>query len=391
MMSGIPVLTSTALSTSQGGEDVNTRLYIADRAATMGAATSEVARARCAPECGAPAWEFKCLNITQRSYDLVIRRFYPAKFPRFSTPPHRRPLMSLLALGLNPAELAPSVSASGSPLPPECLLPALHDLRAAAAPAGGDPVDLRRTELYCHLRDNDGQQMVEWLAEYHLLHGIDLRPILTSIPTSARYAICCGSPQDWIRWCWASRRFSARSRPPIRPLTALAPSAHCWSACSSTPSPWPSRYAPMPASAPVRCRWPSQRWAWPKQIFADLPRRTALLIGAGDTIELVARHLHENALGRLIVANRTLERAPELVAPFNGYAIALDDIPAHLGEADMVITATASPGLLLEAPLVRRCLKQRRHGPMFVVDLAVPRDIDPTVARTGRCVSVHRR
>jgi glutamyl-tRNA reductase len=117
-----------------------------------------------------------------------------------------------------------------------------------------------------------------------------------------------------------------------------------------------------------------------KQIFADLPHRTALLIGAGDTIELVARHLHESGIGRLVVANRTLERAHALAAAFAGYAIALEEIPLHLGEADMVIASTASPGLMLEAALVRRCLKQRRHQPMFMVDLAVPRDIDPAVA-----------
>jgi len=117
-----------------------------------------------------------------------------------------------------------------------------------------------------------------------------------------------------------------------------------------------------------------------KQIFGDLPQRAALLIGAGDTIELVARHLYDNGVGRLIVANRTLERAHALVAPFDGYAIGLDEIPAHLGEADIVIAATASPGLMLDAALVQFCLKQRRRRPMFMVDLAVPRDIDPAVA-----------
>jgi glutamyl-tRNA reductase len=69
-----------------------------------------------------------------------------------------------------------------------------------------------------------------------------------------------------------------------------------------------------------------------KQIFADLPKRTALLIGAGDTTELVVRHLHETGIGRLIVANRTLERAHALAARFAGYAIALEEIPSHLGK-----------------------------------------------------------
>ncbi|MBE2293431.1 MAG: glutamyl-tRNA reductase, partial [Phycisphaerales bacterium] len=117
-----------------------------------------------------------------------------------------------------------------------------------------------------------------------------------------------------------------------------------------------------------------------RQIFADPPRRTALLIGAGDTVELVARHLYESGIGRLIVANRTLERAHGLAASVGGYAIALDEIPTHLGEADIVIASTASPEPLLREALVRQCLKQRRHRPMFMVDLAVPRNIDPAVA-----------
>ena len=73
-------------------------------------------------------------------------------------------------------------------------------------------------------------------------------------------------------------------------------------------------------------------------------------------------------------------RDSTLVAPFDGYAIALDEIPAHLGEADMVISSTTSPGLMLGLAQVRDCLKQRRHRPMLMVDLAVPRDIDPAVA-----------
>ncbi|HCK80027.1 MAG TPA: glutamyl-tRNA reductase, partial [Candidatus Competibacteraceae bacterium] len=117
-----------------------------------------------------------------------------------------------------------------------------------------------------------------------------------------------------------------------------------------------------------------------KQIFADLPKPTALLIGAGDTTELVVRHLHENGIGRLVVANRTLERAHILASAFSGYAIALDEIPAHLGEADIVIAATASPGLMLTAAQARACLKQRRRRPIFMLDLAVPRDIEPAVA-----------
>src|SRR5690554_4972246 len=79
-----------------------------------------------------------------------------------------------------------------------------------------------------------------------------------------------------------------------------------------------------------------------KQIFSNLAESTALLIGAGETIELVARHLFDNNIKRLIIANRTVERAHTLATSVNGYAISLSEIPAHLAEADIVISSTAS-------------------------------------------------
>ena len=118
-----------------------------------------------------------------------------------------------------------------------------------------------------------------------------------------------------------------------------------------------------------------------KQIFADLSEHTVLLIGAGETIELVARHLVENKVSKIIVANRTVERAAELARTFNGTAIALGDIPERLVEADIIISSTASPLPILGKGAVESALKQRKHRPLFMVDLAVPRDIEPEVAQ----------
>ena len=115
------------------------------------------------------------------------------------------------------------------------------------------------------------------------------------------------------------------------------------------------------------------------QIFSDLSKQTALLIGAGETIELAARHLHQNAIGRIVVANRTVERAHELASQFDGFAIALTEIANHLAEADIVISSTASPLPVLGKGTVERALKKRKHRPMFMVDIAVPRDIGPEV------------
>jgi glutamyl-tRNA reductase len=116
-----------------------------------------------------------------------------------------------------------------------------------------------------------------------------------------------------------------------------------------------------------------------KQIFSDMSSHTALLIGAGETIELVARHLHETGIGRIIVANRTVERAHNLAAEFGGYAIALPEIPNHLAEADIVISSTASPLPILGKGAVESALKARKHRPMLMVDIAVPRDIEAEV------------
>ncbi|MFT6389950.1 MAG: glutamyl-tRNA reductase [Cellvibrionaceae bacterium] len=117
-----------------------------------------------------------------------------------------------------------------------------------------------------------------------------------------------------------------------------------------------------------------------QRIFSDLKQDTALLIGAGETIDLVARHLKEQGIASLIFANRTLERAQLLASEFSAQAILLSDIPEYLNKADIVISSTASQLPILGKGAVESALKQRRHKPMFMVDIAVPRDIEPEVA-----------
>lgn len=117
-----------------------------------------------------------------------------------------------------------------------------------------------------------------------------------------------------------------------------------------------------------------------QQIFSNLQQDTALLIGAGETIELVARHLAEQGIARMIVANRTLERAQQLAQEFGAEAILLAEIPDHLHRADIVISSTASQLPILGKGAVESALKQRKHKPMFMVDIAVPRDIETQVS-----------
>jgi glutamyl-tRNA reductase len=116
-----------------------------------------------------------------------------------------------------------------------------------------------------------------------------------------------------------------------------------------------------------------------KQIFADLHRSQALLIGAGETITLVARHLYEQGVKRIVVANRTLERASQLAEQFGAHAVLLSEIPNELVNSDIVISSTASQLPILGKGAVERALKQRRYKPIFMVDIAVPRDIEPEV------------
>jgi glutamyl-tRNA reductase len=116
-----------------------------------------------------------------------------------------------------------------------------------------------------------------------------------------------------------------------------------------------------------------------EQVFTDLKQACVLLIGAGDTIELAARHLADKQVRRLIVANRTLENAQELASRYGGYAIALADLPQHLAEADIVIASTAARQPVLTRAMVEKAVIERRRKPMFMVDIAVPRDIEASV------------
>lgn len=120
-----------------------------------------------------------------------------------------------------------------------------------------------------------------------------------------------------------------------------------------------------------------------RQIYEELASRTVMLIGAGDTMELVARHLREQGCTRLVVANRSLDRAQALAERFSGYAVSLADLPTHLAEADIIISSTGSPTPVLTKSMLEEALGKRRRRPVFIVDLAVPRDVEATAAELG--------
>jgi glutamyl-tRNA reductase len=116
-----------------------------------------------------------------------------------------------------------------------------------------------------------------------------------------------------------------------------------------------------------------------RRVFAGFERHTALLVGAGEMIELTARHLHAQKIGSLIIANRSTARAERIAEGLAASVIRLDALAAHLPQADIVVSSTARPGHVISLADVEAALEARKRRPMFMLDLAVPRDIDPAV------------
>ena len=117
-----------------------------------------------------------------------------------------------------------------------------------------------------------------------------------------------------------------------------------------------------------------------KHIFAKLEQANVLLVGAGETIELVAKHLYENKVGNITVANRTISRAQLMAKRIGAKSITLAQIPEAMVDADIVITSTGSTLPLIGKGMVEHALSKRKHRPVFMVDLAIPRDVEEQVA-----------
>ena len=116
-----------------------------------------------------------------------------------------------------------------------------------------------------------------------------------------------------------------------------------------------------------------------RKIFGDLAGKTIMLIGAGEMAELAARHLMANGVEHILVVNRTLKKAEALAEEFRGSAVSLEEMENHLDMADIVISSTGAPTTLIDKKMVQGVIRRRKHRPMFFIDIAVPRDIDPAV------------
>lgn len=131
-------------------------------------------------------------------------------------------------------------------------------------------------------------------------------------------------------------------------------------------------------SSPVSVAYAAVNLA--NQFFSGFGQHTAVLIGAGVTIELVAKHLVRKGIGRLFVANRDVSRAQALAGEFGGYALPLSELDGTLEEADILISSTASPSIVVTQEQMIKAIKARKRRPMFAVDIAVPRDLDPRIS-----------
>ena len=287
--------------------------------------------------------------------------------------------MALLAVGLNhrtaPLPVRERVAFSREDLPL-----VLRDLTANTRVSEAAILSTcNRTELVCRIDDPDADVVARWFREYHRLQPQDIDPYLYRHPdqravrhllrvASGLDSMILGEPQ--ILGQIKDAYFTACEAGTVgKHLNKLF--EHTFSVAKQV------RTDTAIGASPVSVAFAAVSLA--RQIFSSLSEHTALLIGAGATIELAARHLKENGIGRLIIANRTLTRAEMLVNEVQGKAITLEEIPSHLAQADIVISSTASPLPILGKGAVESAIRARRHRPILMVDIAVPRDIEPEV------------
>lgn len=287
--------------------------------------------------------------------------------------------MVLLALGVNhrtaPIEIRERVAFA-----PEQLVHALHSAR--------DKLDLgevalistcNRTDIYCTSGEEKGEALAAWLCEHHQLEQGALegccymysdRDAMTHIMrvASGLDSLVLGEPQilGQLKSAYAVAREADTLGPQLENLFQTT-----FSVAKQV------RTETTIGANPVSIAYAAVNLA--KHIFTDLSETQALLIGAGKTIDLVARHLQKSGVTDMVIANRTLEHADAIAADFGAQAILLSDIPAALHQADIIIASTASQLPILGKGAVESALKQRKHRPMYMVDIAVPRDIEPEV------------
>ncbi len=289
--------------------------------------------------------------------------------------------MHLLAFGINhktaPVDIREKVAFA-----PERLTQALQGL--VTVPKIQEAAILstcNRTELYCASNQASANivQVTDWFSNYHRLESGQIVPYVYKHPdneavrhllrvASGLDSLVLGEPQilGQVKTAYRAAEEAGTLGSVLNRLCQ-----HTFKVAKQV------RTDTAIGSSPVSVAFAAVSLA--KQIFSTFDKHTALLIGAGETIELTARHLKEKGIGRIIIANRTIERAMTLAQEVGGYAIPLNDISEHLADADIVIASTGSQLPILGKGTVERAIKKRKHKPILMVDIAVPRDIEPEV------------
>lgn len=288
--------------------------------------------------------------------------------------------MALIALGLNHLT-APAALRDRVAFPTEATSPALAELAAEAGVREAAILSTcNRTELYCTVEAGAEAVPADWLQRHHGLTHARVDEFLYRHDDAAAVrhlfrvatgleSMILGEPQilGQVKDAYAMARGAHTLKAPLERLFQ-----NTFAVAKRV------RSDTRIGANPVSVAFTAVRLA--ERVFANLADACVLLIGAGETIELAARHLADAKVRRLIIANRTLENAQILATRFGGYAIALTDLGKHLAEADIVISSTASREPVLGHAQVAAAIAARRRRPMFLVDIAVPRDIEPAVA-----------
>ena len=291
--------------------------------------------------------------------------------------------MTLLALGINhktaPVSLRERVTFS-----PDTLDQALESLLAQPMVQGGVVLSTcNRTELYLSVEEQDNlhDRLVRWLCDYHKLNEDEVRNSLywhhdnDAVSHLMRVAsgldsLVLGEPQilGQVKKAFAD---SQRGHAKATELERMFQKSFSVAKRVRTETDIGASAVSVAFAACTLAR----------QIFESLSTVTVLLVGAGETIELAARHLREHNVQKMIIANRTRERAQRLADEVGADVISLGDIDERLKEADIIISSTASPLPIIGKGMVERALKARRNQPMLLVDIAVPRDVEPEVGK----------
>jgi len=283
---------------------------------------------------------------------------------------------SLFTLGLN-HHTAPLAVRERVVFHVERLHGALDELKRNLAHEAAILSTCNRTELY--IAGEQPAAAAQWLAQYHRLGADELQPYLYTLPSeqAVRHAFRVASGLDSMvlgePQILGQMKDAARAAESAGTMGALLHRLFQRSFAVAKEV----RTTTHIGAASVSMAAAAVKLA--ARIFPSLKDQSVLLIGAGEMIELTATHFAAQAPARMTVANRTLERAERLAHRFNARAIELRSLAEHLHEHDIVVSCTASSLPILGKGLVERALRARRRRPVFMVDLAVPRDIEPEV------------